>query len=105
MVLLKVVLGTALCFSSCSVAVSQVLTGKVVGASDAPLEYVSVVLTDVSGKSLNFTNTETDGGFSIIKKEGSDSIQFVCLGYGRLSIGLNEYINGQTVRLTEIRKL
>ncbi|MCQ2095085.1 MAG: carboxypeptidase-like regulatory domain-containing protein [Bacteroidaceae bacterium] len=101
MVLLKVALGVALYFSSCSVAVSQVLTGKVVDSSDAPLEYVSVVLTDVHGKSLNFTNTETNGGFSISKKEGSDSIHFVCLGYGRLSIGLNKYVNGQTVRLTE----
>lgn len=87
----------------CAEAMAQALRGRVVDAQSAPLEAVSVVLMDNSGKKpIAFAHTGADGHFSFSRSKEQDGIlTFTLLGYAKDSIRVQSFRNGQTVVLKE----
>lgn len=84
-------------------AMAQSLSGWVVDIHDSPLEAVSVVLLDKSGKKpIAFTRTRSDGHFSLPDlKERAGAITFSMLGYAKDSIDVRHFHSGQTIKLKE----
>lgn len=84
-------------------AMAQSLSGWVVDIHDSPLEAVSVVLLDKSGKKpIAFTRTRSDGHFSLPDlKERAGAITFSMLGYAKDSIDIRHFHSGQTIKLKE----
>ncbi len=82
---------------------AQSLTGRVVDGQHAPLEAVSVVLLEKSGKKpLAFVRTDADGHFAMPffeKKEGV--LTFNLLGYAKDSIDAQRFKQGQTIVMKE----
>ena len=82
---------------------AQSLTGRVVDKQHAPLEFVSVVLLDSTGKKpLAFTRTDADGYFALSCPEGKRGIlTFNLLGFVKDSIDIQHFKSGQAVVLKE----
>lgn len=82
---------------------AQSITGCVVDGQRAPLEAVSVVLLEKSGKKpLAFTRTDVDGHFVLPFSERREGIlTFNLLGYGKESVDVQHFKYGQTIVLKE----
>lgn len=94
------------CFVLLLTAVSplnaQTYTGKVIDATDKQaLVAVSVILLGADHSPVAFLATDSVGAFSIPVPKGTHPVEiaFSMLGYERRTIPLEQYRNGQTVRM------
>lgn len=83
-------------------ATAQKLTGTVCDSSGRPLRGVSVMLKSSKGNVKAYAITAAGGTFMIkmpTSIQSTDSIEFRNMGYGKVSLPVGRYRNGQTVTM------
>ena len=88
---------------ACAEAFGQTIIGRIVDAQRAPLDAVSVVLMDKTGKRpQTFTRTDAQGHFRLAQpKERAGMLIFSLLGYAKDTIVAERFKSGQTIVLKE----
>lgn len=82
---------------------AQTYTGLVTDNSGDPLVSASIVAKTGDGSVVAFARAGQDGHFSLIIPQGKEAkeIEFMMIGYGKVTIPLKDYQNGQAIRMSE----
>ena len=82
---------------------AQTFTGCVTDKGGKPLVSVSVVAKSEGGSVVAFARTAQDGTFSLTIPQGKEATEaeFIMMGYGRQTLPLKDFKEGQTVRMEE----
>lgn len=82
---------------------AQTFFGRVEDTNGEPLPDVSVILQNKGSQIIAFTRSQRNGSFSISVPESkhADSLSFSIIGFRKVTRSINDYKNGQTVRMDE----
>lgn len=82
---------------------AQTFTGRVTDRSGKPLVSASVVAKGDDGSVVAFARAGQDGYFSLTIPQGKEakSVEFLMMGFAKVSIPLKDYKNGQTIKMQE----
>lgn len=82
---------------------AQTFTGRVTDKSGKPLVSVSVVAKGDGGSVVAFARAGLDGQFSLTIPQGKEarSVDFIMLGFAKVSLPLKDFRNGQTVKMQD----
>ena len=82
---------------------AQTFTGRVTDRSGKPLVSASVVAKGDDSSVVAFARAGQDGYFSLTIPQGKEakSVEFLMMGFAKVSIPLKDYKNGQTIKMQE----
>jgi len=82
---------------------AQDYRGQVVGSNGSPVGSASVIMLDDNRRTLTFARSGRDGRYTVVtpKDKTGKWLVFVCMGYERDTISLDNFVQGQKTMLTE----